>query len=56
MFAVPKMVARLMKFRNVAAILVPVALLAACAQPAPPPPAPTYVAPPAPAPVPAARG
>lgn len=56
MLAVSRMVARSRLFRNAVALVVPMALLAACAQTPPPPPAPVYVAPPAPAPVPAARG
>ncbi len=43
------------KLVAVMAVLVPVALLGACAQ-QPPPPAPVQAAPPAPAPIPAARG
>lgn len=43
------------KLVAVITILVPVALLGACAQ-QPPPPAPVQAAPPPPAPVPAARG
>jgi uncharacterized lipoprotein YajG len=61
MSAVSKNVASRSLFRSatVVAIVAPLALLAACAEPPPPPPpAPVYVAPPAPAPapVPPARG
>lgn len=64
MFAVSETVARHRLFRNAAmlAIMVPVALLAACSQPqpAPPPAQPVQAAPPPPAPppapVPPARG
>ena len=56
MLAVSKLVARHRLLRKVAAVLGPVALIAACAPtPPPPPPAPVYVAP-TPAPVPPARG
>jgi hypothetical protein len=62
MSAVSKTVARHRLLRNAAmiAVLIPVGLLAACAdQPPPPPPQPVVVAPPPPpppAPVPPARG
>ena len=56
MLPVFKLVARNSLLRKAAAVLGPVALIAACAPtPPPPPPAPAYVAP-APAPVPPARG
>jgi hypothetical protein len=51
---------RLLRHAAMAALVLPAALLAACAQEPPPPPAPVQAAPPAPAPapvpVPRARG
>jgi hypothetical protein len=56
MLSVLKLMARHSLLRKAAAVLGPVALIAACApEPPPPAPAPAYVAP-APAPVPPARG
>jgi hypothetical protein len=59
MSAVSKVVVSRRLFRSAVliAIVAPLGLLAACAEPPPPPaPTPVYVAPPPPAPVPPARG
>lgn len=59
MSAISQIVTSRTLFRTAAlmAVLAPVSLLGACAEPPPPPaPTPVYVAPPAPAPVPPARG
>ncbi len=44
---------KLLRQTAIAALVLPAALLAGCAQDAPPPPAPVQAAPPAPAPAPA---